>query len=82
MPKKIRRKPAKKKVIKRKPSFNPYDQILLRTLMRARRRLTTKRLSELTGLSWATVKLHCMSLVRKKYVVAKRSGNRIYWGLK
>ena len=63
------------------PKFNPYEERILRTLVKSRRKLTTSKLSDFTGISYNTTKSYLKKLGKKNIVKKKDKGNRIYWWL-
>ena len=69
---------SKKKSLK----LEPFEQVILLYLIRARRPLTTLQISKQTKLSWSTVKKYVHSLNRKKKIQKNKLSNKTYWEIK
>ncbi len=69
-------------MVKKKKGFNPYERVALTALVRARRKLTTKQVADMTQLSWITAKKHLLNLKKKRYLERKILANKIYWKVK
>lgn len=59
--------------------YDGYDKSILRTLLLAKRELTTLKICEKTGMHWSTVKRHLTELETKRRVISRRLKNRTYW---
>ena len=59
--------------------LNPYEERIIRVLLKARRRLTTSQVSRFSGISHATAKSYLEKLKNWGFVTCKKSGNRTYW---
>jgi len=56
--------------------------IILNTIIEARRPLTTRQISKITGLSWPTTKKNLLKLFDRGYIEQGALKNRIYWRLR
>lgn len=61
--------------------FNIYEEKILNTIIKGRRPLTTKQISEFSGISYNTVRKHLDELNKKGFVKMMPLSNRIYWSL-
>lgn len=60
-------------------SLNVQQQKIARVIVSAKRKLTTKEISEITKFSWKTTKEN-LEVLRKRAPISKETlGNRIYW---
>lgn len=67
---------------KRKSKLNIYEQKIGRLLLKSRRKLTTSKIADILGISWALTKKNLESLYRKAPISRQTLGNRIYWYIK
>jgi len=63
------------------PDFNIYEEKILRTLVAARRPLTTKQVSKFSGISYNTVRSDLEGLFRRGIIRKMPMSNRIYWSV-
>jgi len=70
-----------KKSLFSQPTFNPFEERLLKITSMALRPLTTRQLSQYSGISYNAVKHNLQLLLDKKAVKRKSYKNRIYWFL-
>ena len=59
--------------------YNPYEDRILKTLIFAHRELTTRQISEFSGISYSTAKRYLDLLKKSKKVQNFVLTNRIYW---
>ncbi len=55
-------------MVKEKPYFNKYERLILSLLVRQRRPMSTKEISEEMGISWVTARKWLRSLKEKGFV--------------
>ena len=68
----------KRKIKKRRERI---QKTIMEDLLKARRPLTIKQLSDRTKLSWITIKKHLRELEKSNIVKRKSRNSRIYWYL-
>lgn len=59
--------------------FNPYEEKILRTMLRAQRPLSTSKIADRSGIAWKTAKKYLAKLLTQNYVKTKEQGNTRYW---
>lgn len=62
-----------------KPAYTPYEERILKVLSLALRPLTTRQVSQYSGISYNSVKNNLRSLQIGGVVKRKDLKNRIYW---
>ena len=63
-------------------TFTNNEKTIINTLYKAQRPLTTRQVSEKSGLAWNTVKKWLEKLWNDKYVVRGEKKGAVYWWLK
>jgi predicted transcriptional regulator len=63
-------------------AFTPEEKRIINVLYAAHKPLTTKRVSEMSELSWQTAKKYLQELYKKGTVVNGRYGKSVYWWLR
>ena len=71
----------KRELIVQRP-FTAYEEVILRCLIRGRRKLTTRQIARIIGISWITAKGHLEELEKKNKVKKEVLDNRTYWEIK
>ena len=74
-----KKKMTKEELKKRVGGYESISAMILADLHRARRPLTTKQISDRTGISWITVKTELGRLQEERKISVKREGSRLYW---